>query len=160
MCTGTLPNRVTHTLDEHWLALTQMGKSLIPFHLIGNWTSYSMSNERIKEAMILMYVTILQRWSDTNVDPTRMLLLCLVRQLYGTQILSRQRPQNSHLQVLRYIPFAAGDEDSRSVPNAHIFWTIMARTSRFLISIGCESGNWVEDMDPRSAWKWDNRQRW
>ena len=66
-----------------------------------------------------MYVTILQRWSETNVDPTRMLLLCLVRQLYGTQILSRQRPQNSHLQqVLRYIPFAARDEDEQETHDA------------------------------------------
>ena len=36
-----------------------------------------MSNERIKEAMNLMFATILQRQVGTQVDPTGILLFCL-----------------------------------------------------------------------------------
>jgi hypothetical protein len=36
-----------------------------------------MSNEQIKEGMNLMFATILQRWGNTEVDPTGMLLFCL-----------------------------------------------------------------------------------
>ena len=36
-----------------------------------------MSNDRIKEAMNLMFATILQRWGSTEVDPTGILLFFL-----------------------------------------------------------------------------------
>jgi hypothetical protein len=37
----------------------------------------SMSNEKVNEAMNLMFMTILQRWGCTAVDPTGILLYCL-----------------------------------------------------------------------------------
>lgn len=46
-----------------------------------------MSNERIKEGMNLMFATILQRWNDTEVDPTGMLLFCLASVVWNSEFL-------------------------------------------------------------------------
>jgi hypothetical protein len=46
-----------------------------------------MSNERIKEGMNLMFATILQKWGDTEVDPTGILLLCLASVVYNSDFL-------------------------------------------------------------------------
>lgn len=46
-----------------------------------------MANERIKEGMNLMFATILQKWGNTDVDPTGMLLLCLASVVWHSDFL-------------------------------------------------------------------------
>jgi len=46
-----------------------------------------MSNEKIQEAMKLMFVPILQRWGGTQVDPTGVLLFCLASVVWHSDFL-------------------------------------------------------------------------
>jgi hypothetical protein len=46
-----------------------------------------MSNEKVKEAMNLMFATILQRWGRTAVDPTGILLYCLASVVWNVNFL-------------------------------------------------------------------------
>lgn len=46
-----------------------------------------MSNERVSEAMNLMFATILQKWGGTAVDPTGVLLLCLASVVWHSDFL-------------------------------------------------------------------------
>jgi hypothetical protein len=46
-----------------------------------------MSNEKVKEAMNLMFATILQRWGCTEVDPTGVLLHCLASVVWHVDFL-------------------------------------------------------------------------
>jgi hypothetical protein len=46
-----------------------------------------MSNEKVKEAMHLMFATILQRWGHTEVDPTEVLLNCLASVVWHANFL-------------------------------------------------------------------------
>ena len=63
--------------------------------LLPHWKlDYPMSNDRIKEAMNLIFVTILQRWGSTEVDPTG-ILLSFLQQLCAIQIGSKKWQQNT-----------------------------------------------------------------
>jgi len=56
--------------------------------LLPHWnTDNPMSNKKIKEAMNLMFATILQKWGNTAVDPTGMLLLCLASMVWHSDFL-------------------------------------------------------------------------
>ena len=46
-----------------------------------------MSNEKVKEAINLMFATILQRWGHTAVDPTGILLYCLASVVWHVDFL-------------------------------------------------------------------------
>ena len=46
-----------------------------------------MSNEKVKEAMNLMFATILQRWGCIEVDPTGILLHCLASVVWHVNFL-------------------------------------------------------------------------
>jgi hypothetical protein len=54
-----------------------------------------MSNERIKEGMNLMFATILQRWGNTEVDPTGMLLFCLASVVWNSDFLKQTAAADS-----------------------------------------------------------------
>ena len=46
-----------------------------------------MGNAKIREAMNLMFATILQKWGGSAVDPTGILLLCLVSVVWNVEFL-------------------------------------------------------------------------
>lgn len=46
-----------------------------------------MSNDKIKEGMNLMFATILQKWGNTAVDPTGLLVLCLASVVWHSDFL-------------------------------------------------------------------------
>jgi hypothetical protein len=48
-----------------------------------------MGNEKVKEAMNLMFATILQKWSGSAVDPTGVLLICLASVVYHSEFLKQ-----------------------------------------------------------------------
>ena len=54
-----------------------------------------MSNEKVKEAMNLMFVTILQRWGRTEVDPTGVLLYCLASVVWHVNFLKDMAAQSN-----------------------------------------------------------------
>jgi hypothetical protein len=54
-----------------------------------------MSNEQIKEGMNLMFATILQRWGNTEVDPTGMLLFCLASVVWNSDFLKQTAAADS-----------------------------------------------------------------
>ena len=48
-----------------------------------------MGNAKVKEAMNLMFATILQKWSGSAVDPTGVLLICLASVVYHSDFLKQ-----------------------------------------------------------------------
>jgi hypothetical protein len=48
-----------------------------------------MGNPKVKEAMHLMFATILQKWSGLAVDPTGVLLICLASAVYHSNFLKQ-----------------------------------------------------------------------
>jgi hypothetical protein len=50
-------------------------------------TSDPMRNAKVKEAMNLMFATMLQKWSGSAVDPTGVLLICLVSVVHHSNFL-------------------------------------------------------------------------
>jgi hypothetical protein len=53
-----------------------------------------MSNEHIRQGMLMMFATILQKWKSTQSDPTGLLLLCLAAVVYQSNWLKKVIHEN------------------------------------------------------------------